>query len=85
MTGAGTTAMKRPLKLPRLPVPRLRDTLDRYLKSLEPFLLEDEVRGGLASSKAMQERVKWANEFEHGLGKTLQERLIGTCVYPFVL
>ena len=85
VTGAGTTAMKRPLKLPRLPVPRLRDTLDRYLKSLEPFLLEDEVRGGLASSKAMQERIKWTNEFERGLGKTLQERLMGTCVYLSVL
>ena len=30
--------------LPRLPVPDLHKTLQKYLKSIEPFLLEDEKR-----------------------------------------
>ncbi|EJD06449.1 carnitine acetyltransferase [Fomitiporia mediterranea MF3/22] len=62
--------------LPRLPVPRLRSTLDRYLESLEPFLLEDEARGGASFKDAMRARVNMINEFERGLGRTLQERLL---------
>lgn len=68
---------KKPLQLPRLPVPPLRDTLDRYLKSLEPFLLEDEARGGPSFQESMSRRSAWAKEFELGLGRTLQERLVG--------
>ena len=65
----------------RLPVPILRHTLDRYLDSLEPFLREDERRGGMSFSSAYALRQKWANEFESGIGSTLQERLLGlsTC------
>ena len=61
----------------RLPVPPLRDTLDRYLQSLEPFLLDAERRGGMSFSSAYALRRKWADEFEFGIGRVLQERLVG--------
>ncbi|KAF9525641.1 acyltransferase ChoActase/COT/CPT [Crepidotus variabilis] len=71
-TAAGST---RPKARGRLPVPPLRQTLDRYLASLEPFLREDEKTGGQSFTKAFALREKWANEFESGIGKVLQERL----------
>ncbi|KAF9560486.1 carnitine acetyltransferase [Agrocybe pediades] len=60
----------------RLPVPPLRQTLDRYLTSLEPFLHEDEAKGGMPFKRAYALREKWATDFENGIGKTLQERLV---------
>lgn len=68
---------KGPLVLPRLPVPDLRKTLDKYLTSLEPILLEDEVRGGTSYQSAYALRVKWADEFESNVGRLCQERLLG--------
>lgn len=65
------------LRLPRLPVPPLRDTLNRYLKSIEPLLLEDEAHGGPPAVESMRTRADWADEFESGLGKLCQERLQG--------
>ncbi|KAJ7593323.1 acyltransferase ChoActase/COT/CPT [Mycena floridula] len=65
-----------PTILPRLPVPELRKTLDKYLKSLEPFLLENEANGGPTFHSAYAIRAKWADEFESGLGRVCQERLI---------
>ncbi|KAF9496716.1 acyltransferase ChoActase/COT/CPT [Pleurotus eryngii] len=62
--------------LPRLPVPPLRKTLDRYLKSIEPFLLEDEAKGGQPFYEALALRTKWADEFERGIGTVCQERLL---------
>lgn len=73
------------LQLPRLPIPPLRDTLDRYLNSIEPLLLEDEARGGQPLNEAMWKRAKWADEFERGVGKACQERLQGVfalCTVP---
>lgn len=61
----------------RLPVPALRHTLNRYLDSLEPFIHEDEQRGGMSFSSAYALRQSWADEFEAGIGGTLQERLLG--------
>ena len=76
-SSSSSTRSTRALQLSRLPIPRLRDTLERYLKSVEPFLLEDEARGGPSFQESMAKRTAWAKEFEMGLGKTVQERLIG--------
>lgn len=76
--GAG---IKAPTVLRRLPVPPLRNTLDKYLQSIKPFLLQDDLRGVSAFDSGYEQRVQWAKEFETGIGATLQARLIGThCV-----
>ncbi len=64
--------------LPRLPVPALHQTLKAYLKSLEPFLLEDEARGGSDFKSAYDARLKFVEDFERGLGQLCQQRLLGT-------
>ncbi|KAI0322757.1 carnitine acetyltransferase [Amylostereum chailletii] len=69
-------AAARPLALPRLPVPDLQKTLQKYLKSLEPVLSEHEARGGPSLHGALEERRRWADEFAAGLGARCQERLI---------
>lgn len=62
--------------LPRLPIPELRKTVDRYLDSIEPFMLEEEKQGGMAYASARSLREKWVAEFMNGIGPTLQERLV---------
>ncbi|KAI9060650.1 acyltransferase ChoActase/COT/CPT [Trametes sanguinea] len=62
--------------LPRLPVPDLHKTLQKYLASLEPFLLEDESRGGPGYRTAYDARVKLVNDFEQGIGQLCQQRLL---------
>lgn len=52
--------------------------MDRYLKSLEPVLEQNEETGGESKEAALKARQEWAKEFEDGLGKSLQQRLIGT-------
>ncbi|GAA6059823.1 hypothetical protein JCM10212_003735 [Sporobolomyces blumeae] len=64
--------------LPRLPVPPLAQSLDKYVRSLRPFLLDQAAREGENDNWVEQELEKrrtWAKEFEGGLGKVLQERL----------
>ncbi|KAG7444677.1 acyltransferase ChoActase/COT/CPT [Guyanagaster necrorhizus] len=63
----------------RLPVPALRKTLDKYLTSLEPFLLEDASKKGLdddALDVSRRLRAQWADEFASGVGKLCQDRLL---------
>jgi len=72
-----SASSSRPPTLPRLPVPDLHKTLSKYLRSLVPLLQEDEARGGIPWQSALQERQRWADEFETGLGATCQERLHG--------
>ncbi|PCH42408.1 acyltransferase ChoActase/COT/CPT [Wolfiporia cocos MD-104 SS10] len=62
--------------LPRLPVPDLHQTLQKYLTSLEPFLLEDEARGDGHFAEGLGVRAAWAQEFEQGIGRVCQERLV---------
>ncbi|WFD26088.1 carnitine O-acetyltransferase [Malassezia nana] len=68
-------------QLPRLPVPKLEDTLARYLRTLEPLLRQKEEMGELpAGSTAESELAKrraWADELlQGGLGAKLNERLV---------
>ena len=76
-TGPGVVAKARTV-LPRLPIPPLRSTLDKYLQSIKPLLLEDDLRGVSVFDTTYQRRVQWAKEFETGIGVTLQARLLGT-------
>lgn len=71
------TVPSEPVELARLPVPDLRGTLDKYLSSLEPFLLDDEARGGMPFQSSYALRAKWADDFESGIGRICQDRLLG--------
>lgn len=69
--------------LPRLPVPKLSDSLAKYLKSLKPILYErsrlEKVEDADAFVSAeLGKRQEWIQNFDSisGLGRTLQERLI---------
>ncbi|KAJ7455348.1 acyltransferase ChoActase/COT/CPT [Mycena galericulata] len=73
---SSSTLAPKSLSLPRLPVPELRKTLDRYLRSIEPFLLEDEAHGGLPFQTSYALRAKWADEFAIGVGNLCQDRLL---------
>jgi carnitine O-acetyltransferase len=53
-------------KIPRLPIPQLDKTVDKYLKSLEPIV----------DGNQLENSVKVANEFKNGFGKELQQRLV---------
>lgn len=64
--------------LPRLPVPDLHQTLQRYLSSIEPLLLEDARHGGAPFDETYQQRKLWVEDFEKGVGQICQERLHGT-------
>jgi carnitine O-acetyltransferase len=65
------------VKLPRLPVPDLRKTLDGYLQSIQPFLREDEARGHSLFDDSYAKRVQWADDFEKGIGRFCQRKLHG--------
>jgi len=67
-------------ELPRLPVPTLDKSLERYIKSLRPLLLEkarQEGKGEESVEEGIRQREAWAKDFEDGLGRLLQERLKG--------
>lgn len=73
-----STAARACPKAPRLPIPDLHKTLQKYLRSIVPVLQDKEARGGTPFSVAYEQRVRWANEFEHDLGVVCQQRLHGT-------
>jgi len=51
--------------------------MERYLASLEPFLLEDQRLGNASYDASYVRHLKRVKEFESGIGQVLQERLIG--------
>ena len=61
----------------RLPVPKLESTLQGYLRSIAPFLQEDEVLGGRSFKDALAKREAWVEDFRTGFGQVLQQRLKG--------
>lgn len=70
-------------ELPRLPIPQLNDTFERYLTTLEPLLRQAEEFGELDAGKTAAEeldkRRAWAREAlkPGSLVNRLQQRLIG--------
>jgi carnitine O-acetyltransferase len=64
-------------KLPRLPIPELQVTCDRYLKSIEPFLLEDAANGGMLYETAHERQVEMLHAFQTRFGRIAQHQLMG--------
>jgi len=52
--------------LPRLPVPSLKDTIERYLRSVRPLLNDQE----------FENMKKLSEEFQHGMASRLQRYLV---------
>lgn len=72
--------LSRQKELPRLPVPPLDKSLERYIKSLRPLLLQQALQDGTGEESVeagIKQRQEWAEDFETGLGRLLQERLKG--------
>ncbi|KAI8061163.1 acyltransferase ChoActase/COT/CPT [Gongronella butleri] len=61
--------------LPKLPVPALSATMQKYLQSVRPLLNDEDY----------QQTTKWAKEFESGLGSQLQERLVARANDPSIV
>lgn len=66
--------------LPRLPVPPLEQSLERYLRSIEPILQQKEDLGelpaGATVASELAQRRKWADELLSGIGPLLNQRLL---------
>ncbi|CUS10290.1 unnamed protein product [Tuber aestivum] len=62
--------------LPKLPVPTLQETADRYLKSLKPLLTEQELQN---TKTAVAEFIR-----EGGVGQQLQDKLLAKAQNPHV-
>ncbi|XP_044268520.1 carnitine O-acetyltransferase isoform X2 [Tribolium madens] len=66
LTMSHVAAPQQTQTLPHLPVPKLSQTLEKYLKSVEPFLNESELNNTR----------KVVSQFESGLGPKLQKLLV---------
>ncbi|KAF9243394.1 acyltransferase ChoActase/COT/CPT [Melanogaster broomeanus] len=60
----------------RLPIPDLRKTMDKYLKSIQPVLLADEHTGGPSFSTSYAHQRALVNAFLSGPGPLAQARLL---------
>jgi hypothetical protein len=74
-----TSTLSRQSRLPRLPVPELGDTVDGYLKSLEPFYTIIASQGESNIDTFRNRQHSLAREFlgSGGIGEKLQQRLKG--------
>jgi len=84
-----TRTFERQKELPRLPIQTLDASLDKYLRTLRPFLLDQadaEGHGQDWVDKELDQRRQWAADFvkQGGLGKVLQERLKGASSFLWV-
>ena len=64
------------LKLPRLPVPDLPKTLAKYMESIQPVLLQDELDGGPPFTEALKKHEDIMRSFLNGPGQVAQRRLL---------
>ncbi|KAK4050126.1 hypothetical protein OIV83_003697 [Microbotryomycetes sp. JL201] len=74
--------LSRQKDLPRLPIPQLDKSLERYIHSLKPFLLQEALERKEKDADAyvnaqLDKRRQYASDFvkQGGLGRLLQERL----------
>lgn len=80
-----TKTLDRQRELPRLPIPPLDKSLERYITSLKPLILERALQAGQgedAVEAELNKRREWAADFQskRGLGRLLQERLKGQSI-----
>ncbi|ORX49514.1 acyltransferase ChoActase/COT/CPT [Hesseltinella vesiculosa] len=61
--------------MPKLPVPALQATMQKYLKSVRPLLNDEDYK----------QTEQWTKEFESGIGGKLQERLLARANDPSVV
>jgi hypothetical protein len=62
---------------PRLPLPSLAETMENYLKSLNPWIEEETSAQGTSKDAAIAQRRKWADDFAAGVGGKLHAKLQG--------
>lgn len=65
LSSASAITPSNPENLPHLPLPKLDDTMEKYLKSVKPFM----------SSEKFQKTTAIVNDFKRGIGAQLQDLL----------
>ena len=71
-------------ELPRLPVPKLKDTLERYLTSLQPFIIEDASRNGTSQTSATVKLPKTIRYKAQRISRHLSESSVKSLIIIFV-